>query len=314
MKFERFPSLVNENPKNVEKLMTDPKLANAQCYVTEKIHGANFGIWWDVEEGVRFSKRSSFLGDETNFYNWRRFFTDDRIAAIEKRCQSMHYHIGVTSIEINGELFGGGGVPNVKAVQHQIKYDDDIQFLAFRIKIDGEILGLEKMRSIIPTFGLGVVPVIAAGNFQELYTDLNPDKPTKVGTSGHIREGLVYVVDRFDSDGNPLMVKKRSKNYLETKAIPKQKGNNFSDEDLPEIQNAMAIYKAMCTPQRVSNVNSHHGYDNLKDFTNLLLLVVEDIHKDYKEAYGELGDVALRVCKKLMGRTLPPMIRTELTK
>ncbi|MGL4483234.1 MAG: RNA ligase family protein, partial [Lactococcus garvieae] len=119
MKFEEFQSLVNENPKSIMPILRDPRSMEAECTVTEKIHGTNFGIWWDCEaQEVKFSKRTSFIGEESNFFNWQQYFTEDRIKDLTERFKTFTYKN--YDIKIYGELFGGGPDYKCKPVQREI--------------------------------------------------------------------------------------------------------------------------------------------------------------------------------------------------
>lgn len=67
MDFTKYSSLTNVSQKFINKI-TEQGYADIPYIVNEKVHGANFGIHWDAENGVSFSKRSGFLEESEVFY------------------------------------------------------------------------------------------------------------------------------------------------------------------------------------------------------------------------------------------------------
>ena len=73
---------------------------------------------------------------------------------------------------------------------------------------------------------------------------------------------------------------------------------------------------SLVTPQRISNVNSHHGFSSLKDFQNLMVAVIDDVLDEYESEY----EIALRdepvwkEIKRSFGNLLIPLIKAELSK
>lgn len=137
MKFIKFPSL-----NNVSSAMSVTRVENAglttpnvQWMVTEKIHGANFGIYSDGNE-VKFAKRTGFVEQGENFFDSRRVVEDHkpmvqnlamtiinslRVAirrSINKELSGNPYAI------VFGELFGG-------SIQKNMPYQEKQDFCVF---------------------------------------------------------------------------------------------------------------------------------------------------------------------------------------
>ena len=280
MHFEKYQSLINEG-KILKTITENASILEEDGYATEKIHGANFSyyIWEDPsgEVDYRFASRSNLLPKDTGFYKCNRFFTDELI----------NYTLSVFNesikprfkgIRLVGELFGGDSVGHIKPVQSEIKYKTDICFRVFQIQLSEDstfekvtILPFPGMLNLTNRFGLETVPVIQIGKIKDLL-QLNPDSKSKI--CDDIQEGVV--IQTLDQS---VTIKNRSKNFLEIKGTIKNPG-----VELPEdVVNLLSLVSAYATEQRVSNVNSHHGFNSIKDFSNLMSAVMEDVSKDILE-------------------------------
>ena len=102
---------------------TSKKFSQIKEWVaTEKIHGANFSltVWEeDHEVHVKMAKRSTYLGDQENFFNIRSQ------PALVKELEDCSRNVwgsvqkketGVEAVVVYGELFGGTLVENEKYV------------------------------------------------------------------------------------------------------------------------------------------------------------------------------------------------------
>lgn len=319
MKFVEFQSLVNENPKSIMPILRDPRAVDAECTVTEKLHGTNFGIWWNQKaQEIKFSKRTSFIGEESNFFNWQQFFDEERVAGLVEKFKELNHNFTEMNITIYGELFGGGPDYKCKPVQREIDYGCPITFKAYQVVISNDegdhvyYCPHHQRCAVLETLGLDHVPLIVQGKLLKLYSELNPDNFKSTIAKDAIAEGYVFEVANEDGS-KPLIIKKRSTNFLENKGVSSK---TFAiDPNLAaEVVTVIKIFESMCTPQRVSNVNSHFGYDELKQFPLLIKAVSEDIMEDFRKENGDVSEDAIKHAKRSIGRVLPPMIREELTK
>lgn len=110
--------------------------------VTEKIHGANFGIVTDGSE-VCFAKRKEFLHPEEDFFDYQslKFQLADQAKEIFKILQAEQNQL--LKVFVYGELFGGEyphpdvpAVPHVQAVQTGIYYSPKIEYCAFDMALE----------------------------------------------------------------------------------------------------------------------------------------------------------------------------------
>lgn len=310
MIFTRFQSLLNENPKNC--LPTLKEHGQAECIKTEKIHGANFSVYLKNATKVKFATRNQVQPPEGNFFNFQRYFTEERIAQLQawvnERPEGKTYRF-------IGELFGGHDAVGIKPVQKEIRYDGDIQFRVFHIETqkDGEEtqhLPFDFVEGLCHHLGLEMAPVIERGPLAEIYQK-DVEVASVLSSKGDIAEGFCYRLDFADKLGQaPIILKRRTEKFCEDKG----KKGAFVDKALdPAVLDMFNKVIGMVTEQRVSNVNSHHGFSDLKDFPKLLGAVMEDLEKDAAQDYGVDKD-AFKMVRKDLSRALVPLIKAEINK
>ncbi|MEH2348802.1 MAG: RNA ligase family protein [Nostoc sp.] len=110
--------------------------------VTEKIHGANFGITTDGSE-VRFANRKEFLQPDSDFFDYQSL--KDKLAVqiqeIFRILQTERHQL--RKVSIYGELFGGEyphpdvpAISHVQAIQTGVYYSPKIEYCAFDISLE----------------------------------------------------------------------------------------------------------------------------------------------------------------------------------
>lgn len=311
MEFTRFQSLLNENPKNSLGVLR--KCAGSPAVKTEKIHGANFSVYINSDKMVRFASRNQYLCRESNFFNFQRFFTEERTNILANDAQE-YLNEGET-IRIFGELFGGHDADGIKPVQREIKYDGDIQFRVFHVEFilpSGEIRNAEwdDVVVIAEFLELPLVPVISEGNLADLYAE-EIEVPSKLASKGDIAEGFCYRL-RKNYEGSPVILKRRTTEFCETKGKIKD-GKLVEKTFDPAVLVLLEKVRTLVTAQRVSNVNSHHGFVGMPCFKDLHKAVMDDIKKDAESDIG-VDAAAFKVVQKEIGREVIPFIKEELTK
>lgn len=134
---------ISENPNKWNLPESDYRtFKKTDWVVTEKIHGANFGIVTNGSE-VRFAKRKEFLAPEEDFFDYQSLHNQlaEQVREIFNILQAERNRL--VRIYLYGELFGGEyphpdvpGVPDVQAVQTGIYYSPKIEYCAFDIAIE----------------------------------------------------------------------------------------------------------------------------------------------------------------------------------
>lgn len=307
MKFEKFQSLLNENPKEMSWLMAQPELMNAIWVMTEKLHGANYSIDISADKVVR-GKRTSLLDEGANFFNDQRFMTPEYTQQLQERAAGLFDNF--KTIRVRGEIFGGDIVEGIKAVQKEVRYESDISFRAFAIDVelpDGSVapLAWPTVCHVCATLGIQVVPVLAIGKFSELYAQFQ-EQPTTIGNSGDIMEGVVLRCD--DEEGQRVMfVKRRNKEFLEKKSV-KVAGGPDKYAEYANLLPTVGKVREYLTVQRVSNVCSHEGWNSFKEFGLIAKAVWEDAVAEY------LRDTGVNLAALDDAKVIKKMCSTPLTK
>lgn len=315
--FTKFQSLINESFRNVGEYLTNAEFCKKPAIVTEKLHGANFSLYL-TKEGIKcFASRSQTLPLETNFMNCKRFFTEERISMINERCSL--YVMEGTEVRIIGEIFGGLDIAGIKPIQKEVHYDGDISFEVFHVQIkkqSGEWVDLHwgGVESYSTLFNLNVVPVIAIGiPFSEAY-ELNTKVKSALSDKKQVCEGFCIRIDSEEFGEPPLIFKKRNEEFMEAKSAVKV--GKLAPEQSDLAVAALRAISAYATPQRVSNVNSHFGFDSMKNFSDLLKEVVEDAIKDFNQDTGnDIKNEPVWVeIKKQFCKIFVPLVKQELMK
>ncbi|QDH46503.1 putative RNA ligase 2 [Aeromonas phage LAh_9] len=302
--FTRFQSLLNENPKNC--LPTLKEHGDKWCVVTEKIHGSNLSLYF-TNEGIRFASRNQVLPEDTNFMNLSRFFTPEKMDKLHKEVQNFLDLGGFETLVIRGEIFGGHDAAGVKPVQTAIRYDGDIQFRVFAVECDGEHLYWPGVIAVSNDLELPLVPVIAEGPLSEMY-QLEVEVPSVLCSNKDIQEGFCFRVENEVEGEAPIILKRRSEKFAEvknTKAITEKTLD-------PAVLNLIGKIGDYITPQRLSNVNSHFGFDSMRNFGQLHAAFIEDVKKDSMNELG-LDEDAWKVVRKEVGFRAVPLIKELLS-
>lgn len=316
MRFTEFQSLVNENPKSIGPILMNQLSETTEFYYNEKIHGANFSLYLFSDGTHRFASRNQFLGVDSVFFQYQRAFNEDFM----RRCSEMAKAVIEDGYcyRFIGELFGGHDAVGIKPVQKDIRYDGDIQFRVFRlekIKLDDNTIqyaSYDCMANACRMFQLAMVEVIGRGPLREVYVVEADAQSQYASAEGQIREGIVFheVLEGWWHDDQPLVIKKRSSNFLENKGKKSARKSITLDPQFVELFEKVI---PMACEQRVSNVNSHFGFNSIQNFSELMKACMEDIAKD---ALAETGiDINLKDLKPLRSAIsfeLTNFIRKEL--
>ncbi|KAG5506529.1 hypothetical protein JKF63_06032 [Porcisia hertigi] len=152
--FERYSEIENAHSRRMDALK-NVGLFNDEWIATEKVHGANFGIY-STEHGktVQYAKRSGIMPPHEHFFGYHILIPDlTKYAKKGRELLTEQLGTSPSTIIINGELFGGkydhpsipkrrqsvmvAGKPRaITAVQNNAfpQYSPDLHFYAFDIK------------------------------------------------------------------------------------------------------------------------------------------------------------------------------------
>lgn len=148
--------------------------------VTEKIHGANFGIVTDGSE-VRFAKRKEFLQPDEDFFDYQSL-KSQLVEQAKEIFKILHTEQNnLLKVFVYGELFGGEyphpdvpAVPHVQAVQTGIYYSPKIEYCAFDMAIEVKgnpltrvYLDYDKALSLFQQVGMMGVQPLFMGRYED---------------------------------------------------------------------------------------------------------------------------------------------------
>lgn len=153
--FERYSEIDNSNEKRIQAIKS-LGMDKDEWIATEKVHGANFGIYsMDFGKSTRYSKRSGIMPQSESFFGYHALIPEfsKQIPLIRQYVVEFITKQPAHTIIVNGELFGGkythpnvpkskqtfvlNGKPrSISAVQTDSfpQYSPNLHFYAFDIK------------------------------------------------------------------------------------------------------------------------------------------------------------------------------------
>ena len=259
--------------------------------VTEKIHGSNFSIHSAIGDEIHYAKRNSFIGNGT-FFNYER--------VVEKHQDSItrlinHLHdVGLQYVIIYGELCGGryDGMPKlqVKAIQKEVQYSNDTEFVVFDIAFmqDNKLYYIDQIEieELCNASGLNCIHHeyigTLAGCLRYAEKEINrnsivPEMFDMPELETNPIEGFVIKqITGGDQEADKRVVLKiKSEKFKERKPVKdkKPRENNYLDES------TVAEYINI---NRFNSATSKYGEYTIKDFGQILQLIAEDIANEAK--------------------------------
>ena len=293
MEFQKYNSLEQANKQKTINAAVDAGHAKILYGVTEKIHGANFGIHYFNSTGqIKFSRRSGFLEENETFYSHVKIEQ-----ALIKRMNGLIEFFGALGsfekLSVYGEIYGGTlhGITEVgcKKVQKEVQYSPKTQFAAFDIVIDGNYLPQGSAYSYLASVGFHMAPLI--GIYESLEealvvpNDMQSRVPTLLGyevEGDNVSEGTVirpWAADIYLPNGKHFILKNKNAKFKETgdKVAKVQEPMNDHDE---KLFGAMSLY---ITTNRFNAVISKEKELTSKDFGRILGLFMKDAITDFDE-------------------------------
>ena len=309
MEFRKYHSLENSKQKLVT-VIENHGYANELYVVTEKIHGANFGIHLDNTNGdLRFSRRKAFLKEGELFNGYTSMVSDMHMALITI---GMKYP-EAKSIRIFGEIFGGSlkgeQAPHAKRVQGEVEYSPKNEFMAFELHLDDVPQPFEVMDDVVRAAGLSVVPILGVtDNIYDALAYKNDDNsvvPALLGYDGpeiNVKEGNVVTPLKsvlYFGNGKRVSVKSKNSKF-------KERGNDkpiSKPVDLTEgAEQVLSDVFSNLTENRLSNVLSKEVTEGLtgNDFGRIMGLLMQDALAEYNDEFGISA-------KEVAGEEWPPI-------
>lgn len=288
--FKKFPSLENTYQTKPIQIAEELGLDKQQYIVTEKVHGANFSFHISMSSNldvdIKCAKRSGWIEDGEKFFNYKSVLEKYRnrleniFDAVSDDCEEL---------VIFGELYGGN-------IQSGMCYQEEQDFIAFDMKIDGVPVGKLTMFNVLQTYYIPCAPLL--GKFDTLQEALNFNESfdsllMREGFNGEEKhkeaEGVVIepVTPSWFPNGSRVYFKKKTKRFLE-------KGGNKikkEPETLPkELESVLLTSFEYINEPRFQAVCSKIGEVTIKDIGKVMGLMTQDILLDMQKDEIEIPE------------------------
>lgn len=333
MKFKKYTSI--ENSYRSKYIMNVQDSINmGYCkddfIVEEKVHGANFAIYYDGKE-LKGAKRSGFVGGDCE-----NFFNSDKVLARYESAVKKLFKIFNSPVRVVGEIYGGQyehpnikKVKGIKRVQKGVDYNPDVDFIAFDLSVlDSEFeswatINKDKANEAFEKTGMFYAVPLFRGTLEECLAYPNAFKstiPSRLGLPEHpsenICEGVVIkpVITSKLANGERIVIKNKNEKFTEVAHGKKSNKKPKEAVKLTETGEKMKdMLVAHLTENRLRNVISKVGEVTQKDFGKLMGLftsdAIEDFEKDYSEEFNSLEDKEQKLIKKYFGGKAAELIR-----
>ena len=329
---DEYKTFANKYPsiKNSYKISDVAFMRSMNCgefVVSEKIHGANFGIVCtrsqnnSAEGGtlqINAFRRKGFLKKDENFYNYQII-----MAEYEENICKLFEHVesrGTKKIIIYSELYGGGyphpDVPQVdgfKMIQRGVVYSPNIHICAFDVMLDEEFMNICEMNDLLDKFKIPRVKILLRGTIDECLKYPNEFITTISGIHGlpelkdNICEGIVIkpIVTKFMNNGSRVILKNKNEHFREIHHEPSKKlrGKGIIKLSTAE-EKVLEVIEAYITSNRFDNVVSKMlTIESMKDFPKIKKEMIDDVLDDFTEDNKDLwDDLPLKKKKKIPSR------------
>lgn len=325
MQFKKYPSITNSYDKRYLAKLKEYGLDKETYCVTEKVHGANFAIYYGGNE-FRIASRNRFLADDANFFGCQKLLPElkEKIAYLYKGSSE------INQIVIYGELCGGTynhpdvkKVANVKKVQGHIWYHPDNIFYVFDIKIDGKYIKEDEFWIVCKSVNFLFAESLFTGSLEEClaynntYQTTIPAKFSLPKIENNICEGNVIkpITPLFFPNGERVMLKNKNEKFAETKKIK----DPAKKVELSPCAKVLLIYLiAHVTQNRLDNVISKLGDVTIKDFSLVMKEFSHDIIKNFMQTAENdmqfLDEAEQKILRKTMNKYASGLVREYFTK
>jgi Rnl2 family RNA ligase len=345
MKHISYDSIENHYNSKVISRAKELIASGATCakfVVQEKLHGANFSIYWtpNSPNELKYGSRNQFVTE--NFYSFKRAIDNIGEENILKFFNSFHsnrvaYPTPTEDTQLYilyGELIGGNyhkdvpKIQGVKAVQKEVYYGNDNRLVFFDLKynLDAannymayEDIGI--LNKWLQLFNIPNLPILFEGTLDECISQTEDFNSThyksyhpELELSANPAEGIVIKSLWHDIVNAPerLIFKKKSKNFLENKG---EDVSPKSPEPLPEEVNAL-LEKIIpyINSNRVNSLFSKQTNFEMSMIPSLAGELLQDALVDYEKEHGNEDfekDLFKRV-KTILYKTSIALVKPEL--
>jgi Rnl2 family RNA ligase len=268
--------------------------ADLEWVAREKIHGANFCLSYRGDK-LKAGRRHGWLGETENFHGHQKLMDMYRDGMTQ-----LWDLIGNRDCDVYFEIFGGGYPGHkslTKPVQPEIYYSPDYHIMAFDIKVGGEYLDDDEMKTLLDRVHIPVAPEIARGTLAFIlsHVDVNTlaswHAPGLTPIPGSIAEGVVIKpvqVKRFTT-GSRVVLKVKSDRFKELHGKKKK-----PSEKLSPLQSLLDATRDAIKEHRYRSVLAKLSEDEMESKELVISHLRDDVLKHLEEFEPELMAVCVK--------------------
>lgn len=305
--FHSYPEIENSYQEGFVRTVKDNGFGNIPYLVTEKIHGSNSQVCYDVRtQEFKYGSRNRYLEDGETFYH-----VQDILARLKEDILLFSKGLGddlaalgqkLVSVILFGEVFGGSYPHadvvkdrNALKVQKGVAYCPDNRWLAFdaAYTIEGSdrmfFLPGSKFLSLCYLSHIDTVPVLGLVPALDVALGFSEDGPSRVyekfglpKLDDNIMEGIVFRPYFRDVwlGNHRVIFKKKGERFKEKSRAKKDMAPVEAPESVKQACGEISLY---INANRVSNVVSHIGEVGPKDVGKVIQLVAKDVLDDFRK-------------------------------
>ena len=309
MQFHKYPSIMHfDSVKELEyikNLIFEWKLED-NFIVQEKIHWANFSIWYDWKT-VKYAKRTAFLEDEDFFnYKWMIKNKEKEIKELLKRVWKEEK--AKEGIVIYWELIwwhypDTKVIKEIKTIQAWVRYTNELDFIPFDIFVDTHFLDIKKSWEYFKKSWFLELDTLFEWPLEEALkfdTKFVTDLPSKYNLS-HLENNIVeWIV--ISSTSSNIKFKKKNNEFKESarkQRYEKQSPKLSEDWKLFAEKVSEFLWEDVLL-NRFESLISKNWEDILQNIWKTAWLLAKDIVEEIEMKYSEEYNNLEKADKKLI--------------
>jgi len=326
----------NMSAEEISKL-TFEKVADTKCIWQQKVHGANFGIYFDGEN-FAINKRSSFITTEDNFMGnrWVKHVEEIKpnLRAAYADLKDLFPQITQAAFhcELAGGHYDGEGEGQIQGNTHYCK-NQFLYFFDIRIfynvtledgttTVENRVINPLKAADIFEKNDIYYAKIRGAGTLIELVRSAGDwtNYVSKELEGGQIVESEGMVIKSVEDDklywGESRIIVKKINPAFEESSKSK-KNNKKTDDNGASKETVDYVLDATqhVTEMRLNKVCGNLGYseDNFegKFFGDIVKAMLEDVVKEMKSEGVEMPVEDMKYINKKLTSQIAPMIRAK---
>lgn len=277
MSFLRYPDINGSHHEGYVAyfLRQHPELADVEYTISEKVHGANFQVYFEPHMPWQYGKRRHWIGKGEKFFGiWQLV---EQYSLLFERIQR-HIDVHGFTIRLYGEIYGPGvQKKGVTYLQRGI--------LFFDMMLNGKMLApaaFESMSWRFPLLRANLVPAIAMVRGLQVALDFDTDFLTRLNpVAENICEGVVmrpWLRVYYSEDGEQrFCLKKKNAKFMEKDRKPKPP----SPGD-PEVMRLNGLFKTYIVERRLQSTFSKIGpIERVQQLGDYIRYILEDAKVDF---------------------------------